>query len=650
MSAATGALRPWNPALDDTVRAITVGAGPLSIGQVIGLGGDFDAFGAVARHNLAAISLETGDLLPWRPDPDATVRALGAAGGSLYVGGDFRAIAGQSRNRLAAFIRPGLQLATWNPDADDAVYAVTAVRNDSTGAVTVFTGGDFTTVGGQTRANIAALDGATGLATTWAPTGGNGRVLTIQPAATFIYAGGQFTSLGGGTANQVARLTTDTGAADTSWNPNPDGEVRAIATGGTAVFLGGVFAAIGGQARANLAAVDTATGLATDWQPNPNGAVNALHLQDTTLYAGGAFFTIGQSTSVRRRPRLVALSTTVSGPGAVYVTGFAPRWVGRVLDFDYDETGIVATGDNELDGEESEPVSRLAFFARLISVPPRPPTGLTAVVTGYPWTTRTVNLRWSGPVLGGQAQRYVLEAGTTPGGTQISGGIVATGTGAAFYNVPSGTYYLRLRSQNSLGTSALSAETALVVAAGCAGVIGPPADLSATVVGGLVTLRWNPATAGDLSGYRVEAGMAPGSAQYQVPLAATETTYAASVGSGVYYARVRALGPCGNSVTSNEVQLAVGAGAPPSAPIDVTGTVAGSTVTITWTPTAGGVLGFRLEAGTAPGASNAAVLTLGNTTSFVTTNVPSGVYFVRVRAGGASGVGPASEEVTIIVP
>ena len=525
------------------------------------------------------------------------------------------------------------------------------MRDDSTGAVTVSAGGDFTTVGGQTRANIAALDGATGLATPWAPAGGNGRVLTIHPTASFIYAGGQFTSLGGATANHVARLAPDTGAADSSWNPNPDGDVRAIATGGgTLVYVGGAFATIGGQSRANLAAVDAVTGLATDWQPNPNGAVNALHLEDTTLYAGGAFFTIGQSTSVRRRPRLVALSTTASGPGTVYVTAFAPRWVGRVLDFDYDETGIVATGDNELDGEESEPVSRLAFFPRLISAPPRPPTGLTAVVTGYPWArNRESPLERTGP-------------------WRSTSTLCARSRDDAGRDADQWRRR-RHRHRGDLLWRATGHVLPPPAVAECGGHItnvrrdGPDRDAH---------VRWRGRSAGrSLWHRRREPGhhsrglpqpraTSPATdwkrawrrdaAQYQVPLDADETSYAVSVGSGVYYARVRALGPCGNSVTSNEVQLAVGAGAPPSAPIDVTSTVSGSTVTIRWTPTAVGVLGYRLEAGSAPGASNAAVLTLGNVTSFVTAGVPSGIYFVRVRAGGASGAGPASEEVTVIVP
>ena len=60
----------------------------------------------------------------------------------------------------------------------------------------LFVGGTFTNIGGQTRNRIAALDAASGTATSWNPNA-NGTVRAIQPAGYGVYAGGSFTSIGG---------------------------------------------------------------------------------------------------------------------------------------------------------------------------------------------------------------------------------------------------------------------------------------------------------------------------------------------------------------------------------------------------------------------------------------------------------------------
>ena len=87
----------------------------------------------------------------------------------------------------------------------------------------------------------------------------------------------------------------------------------------------------------------------------------------------------------------------------------------------------------------------------------------------------------------------------------------------------------------------------------------------------------------------------------------------------------------------------------PSAPHLNDAIVAGGTVTLTWTTPPGGVLNYRLEAGTAPGSSNAANTLVGNTNAFTTTGVPSGLYYVRVRAVGVDGDSAASNEITVSV-
>src|SRR6185295_4249768 len=97
-----------------------------------------------------------------------------------------------------------MTLDTWNPGANSLVIAL-AVDGS-----TVYAGGDFTSIGGQNRNSIAALDATTGLATTWDPDaigGANGTsVSTLAVSGSTVYVGGQFTFIGGQSRSNVAAL------------------------------------------------------------------------------------------------------------------------------------------------------------------------------------------------------------------------------------------------------------------------------------------------------------------------------------------------------------------------------------------------------------------------------------------------------------
>ena len=70
-----------------------------------------------------------------------------------------------------------------------------------------------------------------------------------------------------------------------------------------------------------------------------------------------------------------------------------------------------------------------------------------------------------------------------------------------------------------------------------------------------------------------------------------------------------------------------------------------------WSESAGDpATGYTIEAGSASGLADLANIATGTTaTSFSTSGVPSGTYFVRVRALNAIGVGPPSNEVVVVV-
>ena len=90
----------------------------------------------------------------------------------------------------------------------------------------------------------------------------------------------------------------------------------------------------------------------------------------------------------------------------------------------------------------------------------------------------------------------------------------------------------------------------------------------------------------------------------------------------------------------------------PGAPLNLFPSVAGSTVTLTWSAPAGGdpVTQYTIEAGSAPGLANLANIATGNAlTIYQATGVGAGNYFVRVRAVNGSGISPPSNEVLVIV-
>ena len=99
--------------------------------------------------------------------------------------------------------------------------------------------------------------------------------------------------------------------------------------------------------------------------------------------------------------------------------------------------------------------------------------------------------------------------------------------------------------------------------------------------------------------------------------------------------------PAGISDPSNEV--VVKGAEVPDAPSNLAASGEGSSVSLTWSAPAGQVSGYVIEAGSAPGRRDVGTLNVGAATAFGTTAAP-GVYYVRVRAVNAQGVGAASNE------
>ena len=219
---------------------------------------------------------------------------------------------------VGAFASRAGALPSTTPDPSDPVdgervYAVLQIGG------TIYLGGEFSSVGGQPRANLAALDAGTGRVTGWNP-GANEAVYALAGGPDgALYVGGSFSRVRGESRSRVAKF--DPGGGLTDWTPTVGGgAVRALAVAGDTVYLGGTFGSVGGQDRVRLAALHTGSAALKSWRPDADGRVHAIvvHPGTGTVYAGGFFTTVAGTN----RKGIAALTPDTGRPTS-FVNGLA---------------------------------------------------------------------------------------------------------------------------------------------------------------------------------------------------------------------------------------------------------------------------------------------------------------------------------------
>ena len=310
-------------------------------------------------------------------------------------------------------------------------------------------------------------------------------------------------------------------------------------------------------------------------------------------------------------------------------------------------SGSCATAAATLGGDDTAGIT--AIYSGIASgpFPPDAPTNFTASAA-----LSSVSLAWTPATTGGPAQRYIVDGGTAPGVYNL-GSVTYPGstTSVSIPGAPPGNYYLRVRAQNAIGTSAPSPERMVTV--GACTAPAAPGTLTGTSNDTLVNLQWSAPATGVTQGYRFSVGSAPGLSNLSVVnLPASPTALAGPAPYGTYFVRVQATNVCGVSAPSNEVTLVVQpCTAAPLAPTALSITKAGTFLTITWTAPAGTLAtSYTLAVGSAPGLSNLAVLPTGTASTTLAGNAPVGQYYVRVLAQNACGFSGPSNEVFIAVP
>jgi hypothetical protein len=233
----TGAATDWKPDADDLVNAV------LMRGDTVFVGGNFSHIGGQARDYLAALDANTGAALPWNPSPNDYVEALTSIGNTVYAGGWFTRMGGADRNSVAAVDAASGAVLPWQVDARAVVSSFATIGN------TVYLGGPFDRVNGQARNGLAAVDGTTGALQPWDPNPVGPResawytsVRALAAHGNTVFVGGDFTQIGGQAHASLAALDPVTGAA-LVWGPDPDQSVWALDATSDRLFAGGYFQA-----------------------------------------------------------------------------------------------------------------------------------------------------------------------------------------------------------------------------------------------------------------------------------------------------------------------------------------------------------------------------------------------------------------------
>ena len=137
-----------------------------------------------------------------------------------------------------------------------------------------------------------------------------------------------------------------------------------------------------------------------------------------------------------------------------------------------------------------------------------------------------------------------------------------------------------------------------------------------------------------------------------MPLSAARSFSAGGVPDGTFWLRVRGANASGTGDPSEDVGLVMspsgGCVGLPFAPATLRSSTAGPAVSLAWTAPAGvAPTGYVLYAGSAPGQSDLAAFNTGSTLTGWSGAAPPGLYYVRVAARTACGVGPASNEIAV---
>ncbi|MEZ5094815.1 MAG: hypothetical protein R2731_00925 [Nocardioides sp.] len=244
------------------------------------------------------------------------VLAIAQVGNTIVLGGTFSSVTKSgttySRSRILAFdATTGAVSTGFHPTLDGAVDTLASAGDGST----VYVGGKFNNVNGETRRKVVRLNVNNGnVVNGFAPGRVNGRVRDMKLVGNQLFIAGAFSRVAGQDRSRMASLNAGTGALTNRLTPtfagvNNGGSTAVtkfdLTPAGDRLVAIGNFATVDGQPRHQIAMIDTsgATSALSDWStdlfPNACAAVFNTYLRDLDFAPDGSYFIISTTGAYR---------------------------------------------------------------------------------------------------------------------------------------------------------------------------------------------------------------------------------------------------------------------------------------------------------------------------------------------------------------
>ncbi len=658
------------------------------------VGGAFSTVAGVARANIAALETSAASVTvsTWAPATNGVVYTIFDTG-TVYIGGSFSQVNGEPRDNLAALNESDGSLKTgFVATTNGPVRALAGIRFG------LFIGGQFTAVNGAQRFGLANVDWTSGQLRSWTaridqtryPT----RFVPRGMGTTGLFVLGTYDSISFEALQGLSFFPDQ--APTLAVIPNtsvPEDQSTSVTLNATdellppSAFHFSVFSS-------DHAIVDNA-GLALSFnantwtltmtpKPNATGPTAITVVMDDGLLISPVRQFVLSVTPVNDSPPVI---TGLSDGTILKDTVFTQAFTVTDEDSDPIDFNLNKSSSNQALVPDANVVVSGANNKTVSVTPLAGQTGTTVILISVNDGINQAQAAFTVTVVAGNAAPTI-----TPIANQTTTVDVAVGPLSFSVNdVDGGTLNVATTSSNltlvpqagiALGGGESNRTVTVTPAAGQAGVAtitltvtdalnatastsfqvlvnglppGPPQNLQATVVNTQATLTWQaPVTGGPPTMYAIEGGTTPGGSDLPTTPVGLVTSYVASLPVGTYYLRLRAANEFGLSTPSNEISVVIQSGLPslPGAPTGLVSGVAAGFVVLYWLPPANGgqPTHYVIEAGSGWGQADlGSVPTQTTATGVQIQGVPNGVYYVRIRAANAQGVGPASNEAVVTV-
>lgn len=212
-------------------------------------------------------------LTPYAPGGFMRIVSVVADGGRVFIGGQFGTVNGSTRTNLAALDASTGALLPWNATFTGNLLVPFVIGAVSQGRL--FVTGSFDTVNGALRTNVVAIDTVSGTVLPFSPPPYHVTVVTgATPAAVYAWC----------TPTRLCAFDA-TGAPLAGWNPPALDNPAPVAVTSAAVYT-----VLAGTDGLRVIALDPATGARRSWnEPRVNRPVADISVAGGRVYLAGEF-------------------------------------------------------------------------------------------------------------------------------------------------------------------------------------------------------------------------------------------------------------------------------------------------------------------------------------------------------------------------